>query len=250
MPTVKSNLEHRHAFVRRNAVLTTFTIYRAFEHLMPDAPDLIENLLLSESDVSCKRNAFLMLFHCAQDRAVAFLADHLDQVANFGDIFQLVLLELIRKVCRQDPYQKSKYIRCILTLFTTSHTAVLYACATTLVALTTSPTAIRAAAQSYTQLLTSESDNNVKLILLERIQELKSKHSKVLQEMVMEILRALNRYDGGAWPPGRVGGVVPARARIEASSCLLPSAGGGHTSPHKTHAASGVAPSPSRGDWR
>mmetsp|Transcript_3141 Transcript_3141/g.10368 ORF Transcript_3141/g.10368 Transcript_3141/m.10368 type:complete len:966 (+) Transcript_3141:105-3002(+) len=191
VPTVKTNLEHRHSYVRRNAVLTVYTIFRSFDYLMPDAPELIEKLLLNESDVSCKRNAFLMLFHCAQDRAEAFMADNLEQVSNYGDIFQLVLLELIRKVCRSDPYQKSKYIRCILTLFSTTSTAVLYECATTLVALTSSPTAIKAAAQSYTQLLASESDNNVKLIVLERLQELKGKHAKVLQEMVMDIMRAL-----------------------------------------------------------
>lgn len=193
MPTIKTNLEHRHSYVRRNAVLTTFQVFRHFEKLMPDAPDLIERVLLSESDVSCKRNAFLMLFHCAQERAVAFLTDNLEQVANYGDIFQLVVLELIRKVCRSDPFQKSKYIRCILTLFNTTSNAVLYECASTLCALTASPTAIRAAAGSYAQLLSAESDHNVKLIVLERLQELKGRHPKVMQEMVMDIMRALSR---------------------------------------------------------
>jgi len=191
VPTVKTNLDHRHSYVRRNAVLTAFSVYRHFPHLMPDAPELIDKVLAGESDVSCKRNAFLMLFQCAQERAVAFLTDNLEQVSAYGDIFQLVVLELIRKVCRADPQQKSKYIRCILTLFNTSSSALLYECASTLVALTNSPTAIKAAASSYTQLLSAESDHNVKLIVLERLQELKGKHPKVLQEMVMDVMRAL-----------------------------------------------------------
>lgn len=193
IPTIKTNLEHRHSYVRRNAVLTTFQVFRHFEKLMPDAPDLIEKVLIAESDVSCKRNAFLMLFHCSQERAVSFLTDNLEQVANYGDIFQLVVLELIRKVCRTDPYQKSKYIRCILTLFNTTSNAVLYECSSTLCALTSSPTAIRAAAGSYAQLLSAESDHNVKLIVLERLQELKGRHPKVMQEMVMDVMRALAR---------------------------------------------------------
>jgi len=74
-------------------------------------------VLETEADVSCKRNAFLMLFHTAQDRAVAYLGQNLDQVANWGDILQLVVLELIRKIVRSNPYEKSKYIRRLLTLF-------------------------------------------------------------------------------------------------------------------------------------
>jgi hypothetical protein len=66
-----------------------------------------------------------------------------------------------------------------------------YECASALIALTSSPTAIRAAATSYTQLLSAQSDNNIKLIVLERLQELKKQHPKVLQEMIMDIMRAL-----------------------------------------------------------
>lgn len=48
--------------------------------------------------MSCKRNAFLMLLHADQERALNYLASCLDQVNNFGDILQLVIVELIYKV--------------------------------------------------------------------------------------------------------------------------------------------------------
>lgn len=48
--------------------------------------------------MSCKRNAFLMLLHADQERALAYLASCLDQVTSFGDILQLVIVELIYKV--------------------------------------------------------------------------------------------------------------------------------------------------------
>jgi coatomer subunit beta len=191
IPTIKNNLEHRHSFVRRNGVLAVFAIFKSFDYLLPDGPELVEKVLQTESDASCKRNAFLMLFQTAQERAVAFLSENLDQVAGWGDILQLVVLELIRKVVRANPFEKSKYIRCILTLFNAQSNAVVYECASALIALTSSPTAIRAAATSYTQLLSAQSDNNIKLIVLERLQELKKQHPKVLQEMIMDIMRAL-----------------------------------------------------------
>jgi len=191
IPMVKNNLEHRHAVVRRNAVLAVFAIHKNFEHLLPDGPELVEKMLPTEQDPSAKRNAFLMLFQASQERAVAFLEQHLDQVASYGDSLQLIVLELIRKVVRSNPLDKSKYIRCILTLFNSPSSAVTYECASVLIALSTSTTAIKAAATSYTQLLSSQSDNSIKLIVLERIQDLKKAHPKVVSELLMDILRAL-----------------------------------------------------------
>lgn len=66
---------------------------------LQDAPDLIEKVLNSEQDLSTKRNAFLMLCNHAQDRAVHYLLSQVDNVAHWGDILQMAVLELIRKVC-------------------------------------------------------------------------------------------------------------------------------------------------------
>lgn len=68
---------------------------------------------------------------------------------------------------------------------------MVYECASALVALSSSITAIRAAANSYTQLLSNQSDNNIKLIVLERIIDLKRHHPKVVSEFIMDVLRAL-----------------------------------------------------------
>lgn len=40
--------------------------FRNFEHLIPDAPELIHDFLVNEKDASCKRNAFMMLIHADQ----------------------------------------------------------------------------------------------------------------------------------------------------------------------------------------
>ena len=37
--------EHRHSYVRKNAVFAIYSIYRHSEHLIPDAPDLILTFL-------------------------------------------------------------------------------------------------------------------------------------------------------------------------------------------------------------
>ena len=54
-------------------------------------------VLLSEQDLSTKRNAFLMLCQHDQSRAISYLLGQLDNVAMWGDILQMAVLELIRK---------------------------------------------------------------------------------------------------------------------------------------------------------
>lgn len=54
--------------------------FRKFENLIPDAPELIHEFLESEKDASCKRNAFMMLIHADQERALDYLSTCIDQV--------------------------------------------------------------------------------------------------------------------------------------------------------------------------
>ena len=86
--------------MRRNAVLAINALYKLpkGEMMLIDAPELIERFLHSEQDMSAKRNAFAMLTAHAQDRAVRYLFEHLEQVVQWADILQMAVLELIRKV--------------------------------------------------------------------------------------------------------------------------------------------------------
>ncbi|KAG7187989.1 hypothetical protein KM043_013945 [Ampulex compressa] len=194
MPAIIACLEHRHSYVRRNAVLAIFTIYRNFEFLIPDAPELIAKYLEGEQDMSCRRNAFLMLLHADQSRALAYLAACLDRVPSFGDILQLVIVELIYKVCLANPSERARFVRCIYSLLNSPSTAVRYEAAGTLVTLSSAPTAIKAAASCYIELVVKESDNNVKLIVLDRLVAMKESpvYERVLQDLVMDVLRALS----------------------------------------------------------
>jgi coatomer subunit beta len=102
------------------------------------------------------------------------------------------VLDLARKVCRRDPAQKARFVRFLFSMLNASSAAVSYEAAWTLVSLSSAPTAVRAAAAAYTGMLNSQSDNNVKLIVLDRIGELLKYHSKVLQEVLLDLLRALS----------------------------------------------------------
>lgn len=137
------------------------------------------------------RNAFIMLIRAAPNLALSYLMDHLDSVHKFGTGMQQAVLELVKREVRADPSKKGAFIKIIFQLLNSSSAAVTYEAAGTLVVLSTAPTAVRAAASAYTQLLTTQSDNNIKLILLDRLGDLRKLHPKVMQESLMDVLRSL-----------------------------------------------------------
>ncbi|KAE8732529.1 Coatomer subunit beta-2 [Hibiscus syriacus] len=107
-----------------------------------------------------RRNAILAvmsIYKLPQDRAINYLLTHVDRVSDWGELLQMVVLELIHKVCRTNRAEKGK-----------------------------------AAANTYCQLLLSQSDNNVKLIVLDRLNDLKSSHRDIMVDLIMDVLSALS----------------------------------------------------------
>ena len=194
VPSMKACLDHRHPYVRKNAALAMFHAHRVHgDTLLPDGPELMVQFLAGETDLAARRNAFLMLFNEQEDLAIEFLAHHLADVPSYGDGFALLVLELTRRVCRRDPTQKSRFVRVLFQMLSSSSPAVSYEAAWTLVSLSSAPTAVRAAALTYTSLLNGQNDNNVQMIVLERLEGLKNMgHAKIMQELLMDILRALS----------------------------------------------------------
>lgn len=90
-------LEHRHAYVRKNAVFAVASIYQHSPSLIPDAADLISTFLEGESDATCKRNAFAALASIDHDRALVYLGSVFEGIPNAEELLQLVQLEFIRK---------------------------------------------------------------------------------------------------------------------------------------------------------
>lgn len=63
---IMQNLNHRHYYVRRNAIMCLYSIYQhTGTELIEDCIDEIEKMLINETDLSTKRNCFLLLFHLA-----------------------------------------------------------------------------------------------------------------------------------------------------------------------------------------
>ncbi|EHA56970.1 coatomer subunit beta [Pyricularia oryzae 70-15] len=195
LSSARSCLEHRHAYVRKNAVFAVASIFQHSPSLIPDAADLIATFLESESDPTCKRNAFAALASISHDHALIYLSSVFDGIPNAEELLQLVELEFIRKDAVQNSQNKARYLRLIFDLLEAGASTVVYEAASSLTALTSNPVAVKAAAAKFIELSIKEADNNVKLIVLDRVDQLRKKNEGVLDDLVMEILRVLSSPD-------------------------------------------------------
>ncbi|KAG5456367.1 MAG: LOW QUALITY PROTEIN: hypothetical protein BJ554DRAFT_3911, partial [Olpidium bornovanus] len=144
--------DHRHSYVRKNAVFAIFSIYKYFQHIVPDAPNVIYDFLvkvfavttrhiqlneillnlaaviyeIKEADQTCKRNAFVNLCSTEQSLAVEYFSSVFHEVPQFDELLQW----------------QAKYISCIFELLNLPSPSVKYETAPTLVALVRPKTAV------------------------------------------------------------------------------------------------------------
>ena len=83
----------------------------------------------------------------------------------------------------------------IFDLLESNSSTVVYEAAISLASLTSNPVAIKAAASKLIELAIKEADNNVKLIVLDKVAALHEEHEAVLEDLVMELLRVLSGPD-------------------------------------------------------
>lgn len=195
LSSARSCLEHRHAYVRKNAVFAVSSIFAHSPSLIPDASELLATFVEGETDATCKRNAFAALASINHDAALLYLGSVFDGVPNAEELLQLVELEFIRKDAFQNPQNKARYLRLIFDLLEAGASTVVYEAASSLTTLTNNPVAVKAAATKFIELSIKEADNNVKLIVLDRVDQLRKNNEGILDNLVMEVLRVLSSTD-------------------------------------------------------
>lgn len=195
VPNVRQCLEHRHAYVRKNAVFALWSIHKVSDHLAPDADELIYRFLYEENDSVCKRNAFVCLGDLNREAALQYIQDNISVIETLDPLIQLAFIEFIKKDSIQNPALKQQYAQLMTEIIESSSNVVMYEAANTLTVLTSNPQSILLAGNKFVELATRESDNNVKIITLERINQLHKQHPGVLQDLSLEILRVLSSQD-------------------------------------------------------
>ncbi|CAC9484708.1 putative coatomer beta subunit [Leishmania infantum JPCM5] len=190
---VVQNLSHKVAYVRRNAVLAVHYIFKKFPKLLPDAPELVESAIRTETDVSTCRNGLDFLAAFAPERAASYLSDFRDShtLSAVDGPFLMSVVEFCRQMIRANPYEKARYVPVLFSVLQSKSAAVRYQCATTLLSLSSSPTAIRQATLTYVDIIKVHSDNSVRLIVVEQLNQMRGSYLYVLQDSLLDILSVL-----------------------------------------------------------
>ncbi|KAI0982978.1 hypothetical protein GJ496_006092 [Pomphorhynchus laevis] len=196
MPAIRSCLEHRLPYVRRNAIVAIYSIFQNYPHLITDAVDLIANYLETEQDNSCRRNAFIVLKDMDEQCALDYIERRLDLILNFNDSLQLVVVEFIHKHCLINPNDNSVFVSILFNLMATGSTTVRFECAGALMSIA-SAYSVKMAAQCYIDIGSKESDNNVKLVILDRLFSINEAFSdqNILQDMAVDIFQIIDSPD-------------------------------------------------------
>lgn len=195
VPNVRQCLLHRHAYVRKNAVYALYSIYQVSDHLIPDAPELIYSFLAEEFDSVCKRNAFVCLADLNRDATIQYIQENIAAIETLDPILQLAFVEFIRKDASTSASLAAQYAQLITEIIESSSNVVVYESAVTLTVLSSSSLSILLAGSKFVELATKEADNNVKIITLERINDLNKKHPGILQSLSLDILGVLSTQD-------------------------------------------------------
>lgn len=193
VPSILSCLDHRKTFVRRNAVLAVHAVAKLpkGDVLIPDSAEIVDHFLRQEEDPGARRNAFVFLSQRDEDRALQYLFDTRSSVAEWHDTLQLAALQLVRGASRSKPEHKGTFVQVpdmvqpilgclaqrpsseillgrafgraceflcaqvVLALIQSPSASVVFEAASVLTALSLAPSAVRAVAGCYVQLLVS-----------------------------------------------------------------------------------------------
>ncbi|KAG9510954.1 Coatomer subunit beta, partial [Fragariocoptes setiger] len=191
-----SCLSRNQPYTRRNAVVAIAKIYANFKSLIPDAPERISEYLEQEKDDDCKRAALLALMHVDYLLGQKYMDSCVETIYRNSHSMQILFVDLIGKICttNRDVDEIKKYIEILYSLISASSSrSVRYQAAATLMKLTRSAQAIKVSANCFIDICTKESDNNVKLIALDSLIDLRKTRGaeRVLQGTMMDFLRIL-----------------------------------------------------------
>lgn len=196
VPSVMQCLEYRHAYVRKYAILAVLSIYKVSEHLLPDAKEIIHTFLSAETDPICKRNAFLGLSELDRELALQYLEANITDIESLDPLLQSIFVQFIRKDATQTPTLKNQYVDLLLDLLSsTTYSEVIFETALALTVLTSNASVLVIVVSKLIDLAAKVSDNNVKLIVLDRIQDINTANPGALEELTLDILRVLNSED-------------------------------------------------------
>lgn len=193
-PITSNCLDHIEAYVRRYAVVCLSQIYDNFgEDIMPDLEEKLQNILEKETDLTTKRNAFSLYFRVNREKCLEFLLDAVleEEHESFGDILQLAVLKDLQESVVKHPKDASKMMKVIKQFQNSRFNAVLYEVASSLIKFNQNEESLKIAMSILHQILKNNTDNNVKLLILDQYDLIRRRNPKLMADDFISVLKVV-----------------------------------------------------------
>lgn len=190
--SIEKCLDLSHPYQRKNSVLSMAKIYENFPEVIPNAIGRISDYLAKETDDECKRAALQALLRIAPNEAKEYLHSLREKHYIQPTSIQLSIVESIQRSYHKSADDTKMNVEILKNLIKMSSSpSVRYQAATTLMKISRDSISIKTVASCFVDICSKESDNNVKLIALDSLINLKKTTEgadKILRGLLMNIL--------------------------------------------------------------
>ncbi|KAJ3527272.1 hypothetical protein NMY22_g9846 [Coprinellus aureogranulatus] len=171
--------------------------------------DCVRSAFLAvKTDPTCKRDASAFLANASIDTVVHYIQNFRDGIGGLDEALQMSAIDTIRLAFKNESVHQPRYIRSIFEPLKRVEPVVKYEWATMQTTQTQNPAVEKAAASSLTKLVIKELDDNIKSIVLDRLEQLRGKHADVLERADSGGVAGAVRYDRRPDIEERRGGCV------------------------------------------
>ena len=189
-------MNHKHLYVRKNALLCILSITNNFgSDVLPESiVKTLREIIERDTDITCKRNAYLALAKINKDESFAITKEILatSDINEIGDLFILSIVENLRNLSFLYPKEKGKMLKILLDLSNHKSHSVLFEVANSLILLSSNPNIIKNAVGIFCNLLVEQKDNNILIIILKKLINIKNKYRDILEEQILSFAIILN----------------------------------------------------------
>lgn len=183
-------LSHTELYVRRYTMACLVQIHEYYGNdVLPDLTEKLKSTFTSENDLTTKRNILLYLFRVDKEEFLKLVLEaiHNEEHESFGDIVQFIIIKLSQEAMVSDRKLTSTCLKIIREFAHSKFNSVLFEVATSLIRFTQSSELLAQAVGILTQILKNNSDNNVKLIILEQLDIVRKKDKLVVMDSFSDL---------------------------------------------------------------
>eukprot|EP01053_Blabericola_migrator_P000721 Blabericola_migrator_1__720@NODE_1179_length_5202_cov_117_032717_g802_i0_p1_GENE_NODE_1179_length_5202_cov_117_032717_g802_i0NODE_1179_length_5202_cov_117_032717_g802_i0_p1_ORF_typecomplete_len1083_score176_40Adaptin_N/PF01602_20/2_4e64Coatomer_b_Cpla/PF14806_6/3_7e41Coatamer_beta_C/PF07718_12/2_9e31HEAT_2/PF13646_6/0_02HEAT_2/PF13646_6/0_25HEAT_2/PF13646_6/1e02DUF5578/PF17741_1/30DUF5578/PF17741_1/0_24DUF5578/PF17741_1/0_055VATPase_H_N/PF03224_14/0_066VATPase_H_N/PF03224_14/4_6e02VATPase_H_N/PF len=206
---IADNLQHSFAYTRRCAATCIQALAEKFgPNVLPQTIPDLENMALTELDVSAQRAALQALTVLDPVRVARLFLKNMDNSSHMGDVGHLALIEAIKKVYTlmyrtfpptpasiqlNEELSKRTLIELLVMFLDSPSNAVVYEAAGVLLWISEfNPTSCKQACAALVKVLLNEWDINIRLCVMDRLLLVTRKCAGVFESFVVDVLRALS----------------------------------------------------------